>query len=397
MVQRNEPVLGLMDERERPSVQAALVAKRSERPTAEFEVTVIVPARDEERNLPGCLGSLLRQTEPGFALGKQWEIVVVDDGSSDRTRVLAEDLFAAEVEREPESATGLVVIEAPAWEAGEGASGTRSGQGMTGKSAACWAGSQVARGAWLLFTDADTVHEAGSLSRSLREAERHGVALLSYSPRQVVNGVWQRTVMPLIFSELASVYPPAKVNDAGSSLAAANGQFLLVEREAYFDVGGHRATGRSIVEDVALARTVKRAGKALRLRAAPEAMSAHMYATVGEMVAGWTKNLASLMPSPVGLALWRVLDLVLLLGLPVLALAWPGLVWWQQAALWLVWVRTLLRFYTRVARAQAGALDTAISPLGLPLFVFLLLRSTVHSRVRHEVWWKGRHYDPREM
>ncbi len=388
MVRRGEPVLGLMEERERPSVQAALTPERGDGPAAEFEVTVIVPARDEERNLPGCLESLLRQTEPGFALGRQWEIVVVDDGSSDRTRVLAEDLFAAEVGRGPESATGLVVMEAPAWTAGS------AGSGMTGKSAACWAGSQVARGAWLLFTDADTLHELGSVSRSLREAERHGVALLSYSPRQIVQGLLQRTVMPLIFSELASVYPPAKVNDAGSPLAAANGQFLLVEREAYIDAGGHRAAGMNVVEDVALARSVKRAGKAIRLRAAPEALSARMYATTGEMVAGWTKNLASLMPSPVGLALWRVLDILLLAGLPVIALVWPGLIWWQQAAIWLVWARTLLRFYTRVARAHAGALDTAISPLGLPLLVFLLLRSTVQHRMRHEVVWKGRRYDP---
>ncbi len=388
MVRRGEPVLGLMDERERPSVQAALAPKRDGGPAAEFEVTVIVPARDEERNLPGCLESLLRQTEPGFALGRQWEIVVVDDGSTDGTRRLAEDLFAAEVAREPESATGLVVMEAPAWSAG------KTGPGMTGKSAACWAGAQAARGAWLLFTDADTVHEAGSVSRSLREAERHEVAMLSYSPRQVVHGLLQRSVMPLIFSELASVYPPAKVNDVGNPLAAANGQFLLVEREAYFDVGGHRAVGMDVVEDVALARTVKRAGKAIRLRAAPEALSARMYATTGEMVAGWTKNLASLMPSPVSLALWRVLDVVLLAGLPLIALLWPGLIWWQEAALWLVWARTLLRFYTRVARAHAGTVDTMISPLGVPLFVFLLLRSTVQQRLRREVEWKGRTYNP---
>ena len=78
----------------------------------------------------------------------------------------------------------------------------------------------------------------------------------------------------------------------------------------------------------------------------------------------------------------------------MIALGWPGLVWWQEAAIWLVWARTLLRFYTRVARAHAGALDTAISPLGLPMFVFLLLRSTVHYRVQREVAWKGRRYNP---
>ena len=391
MVRRGEPVLGLMDERERPSVQAALTPKRGEGPAAEFEVSVILPVRDEERNLPGCLESLLGQTEAGFALGRQWEILVVDDGSTDKTRVVAEDLFAAAVARDAECVTGLAVMEAPVWHGGA------QGSGMTGKSAACWAGAQAARGAWLLFTDADTLHEPGSVSRSLREAERHGVAMLSFSPRQIVTGVAQRLVMPLIFSELASVYPPAQVNDPGRSIAAANGQFLLVEREAYFDAGGHRATGMNVVEDVALARAVKRSGKAIRLRAAPESVAARMYATTGEMVAGWTKNLASLMPSPVALALWRVLDILLLVGLPALAIGYPNLIWWQRGALWLVWARTLLRFYNRVARAHAGARATAISPLGLPLFVFLLLRSVVAYRMQRQVSWKGRMYNPNRL
>ena len=235
--------------------------------------------------------------------------------------------------------------------------------------------------------------QAGSVSRSLREAERHEVVLLSYSPRQMVRGLAQRTVMPLIFSELASVYPPAQVNDPGRSIAAANGQFLLIEREAYFDAGGHRAAGMNVVEDVALARAVKRAGGAIRLRAAPEAVAARMYAGVGEMVQGWTKNLASLMPSPVALALWRMLDVLLLFGLPALAVLWPGLIWWQRAALWLLWARTLLRFYSRVRRAHFAPVDTAISPLGLPLFVFLLLRSAFAHRIGREVEWKGRRYN----
>ena len=393
MVRRGEPVLGLMEEGERPSVRAALTARREEGPAAEFEVSVIVAARDEERNLPGCLRSLLTQTEAGFALGRQWELIVVDDGSADGTRRVAEDLFAAEAAGAAESAAGLVVLEAPRWETGPGGLGSKGD--MTGKSAACWAGAQAARGGWLLFTDADTVHAAGSVSRSLREAQRHGVVLLSYSPRQVVEGFWQQTVMPLIFSELASVYPPAKVNDPGDALAAANGQFLLVEREAYFTAGGHKAAGMSVVEDVALARAVKRGGGALRLRSAPEMVAARMYRTTGEMVAGWSKNLAALMPSPVALALWRVLDIVLLVGLPAVAVVWPGMIWWQRAALWLVWARTLLRFYSRVARAHAGAFDTALSPLGLPLFVVLLLRSVVLYRLRREVVWKGRRYDPR--
>ncbi len=166
----------------------------------------------------------------------------------------------------------------------------------------------------------------GILSRALREADRHHAVLLSYSPRQIVTGFWQRAVMPLVFSELASVYPPKEVNDPGRKLAAANGQFLLVEREAYFSVGGHRAVGREVLEDVALARAIKRAGRVIRFRYAPDALATRMYRTTAEMVEGWTKNLALLFPSPVALAVWRVLDLLLFFGLPVVAYLVPPMI-----------------------------------------------------------------------
>ena len=79
--------------------------------------------------------------------------------------------------------------------------------------------------------------------------------------------------MPLTFSELASVYPTEQVNDPARRLAAANGQFLMVERNAYFAVGGHKAVGRSVLEDVDLAYNVKRSKRTIRFRYAPYALS----------------------------------------------------------------------------------------------------------------------------
>ena len=142
---------------------------------------------------------------------------------------------------------------------------------FTGKTNACWFGAEASQGRYLLFTDADTVHEPGDLLRALEEIQGRNVGLLSYSPRQVVSGFWQRALMPLVFSELASVYKMADVNDPNKRLAAANGQFLMVEREAYFAVGGHKEVGRSVLEDVDLAYAVKRAGKGIWFRYAPDA------------------------------------------------------------------------------------------------------------------------------
>jgi len=305
----------------------------------------------------------------------EWELIVVDDDSTDGTRAIAEA-----VARE-----GVIVIEAPRLDQSDRG-------GFTGKTNACWAGAQRARGDWLLFTDADTVHEPGDLGRALHEAKKHGVALLSYSPRQIVTGFWQRAVMPLVFSELASVYPPKKVGDPASSVAAANGQFLLVEREAYFSVGGHRVVGHEILEDVALARKIKRKTHAIRFRYAPDALAARMYRSLPEMVEGWTKNLALLLPSAVLVAGMQMLQFLLFFGLPALAMGMPLLAIWQRWAILLVWLRTSWGFYGRVARSQFAAGDVAISIFGVPLFCWMLLRSHLHHRVTKSVDWKGRRY-----
>jgi glycosyltransferase involved in cell wall biosynthesis len=340
------------------------------------QLTVIVPARNEELNLPACLRSLLAQSDELFLLGRDWELIVVDDGSTDLTRAIA--MEAAELH------AGVRVMEAPVLELG-------AKRMFTGKTQACWVGARESVGEWLLFTDADTVHEPGDLGRAMFEAERHHASLLSYSPRQIVTGFWQRALMPLIFSELAMVYPPAQVNDPDDRLAAANGQFLMVEREAYFAVDGHRGVGRSVLEDVELAWKIKRSKRTLRFRYAPDALSTRMYRGFGDMFEGWSKNLALLFPHALTLAAWRLLDIALLL-LPLVLIPLHYLVLWQQAVVLAVWVRSMVRFYVRVAKSNFGLVDCALSVFALPLFILLLVRSWVGHRVLHSVAWKGREY-----
>ena len=375
------PVLGLFSDAEPrplPKLPQALAdPTATPKAVAPLELSVIVPARNEEANLAACLETLVAQNERIFALGTDWELLIIDDDSSDRTREIAQG-FAA---RHP----GVHLLSAPPFELlGEA-------RGFTGKTNACWAGAQASGGRWLLFTDADTLHEPGDLRRGLLEASRNEVALLSYSPRQILSGPVQHMLMPLIFSELASVYPPAKINDPNDRTAAANGQYLLAERESYFAVGGHKAIGRSVLEDVELAHRIKRARHSIRLRYAPDALSTRMYHGFGDMVEGWTKNLTLLFPHTLRLALWRLLDVFLLL-LPVLIWLLPYLVTWQRIAIVALWARTLLRVYQRIARAHFPLLDSAIAPFALPLFVYLLLSSLVKHRILHTVSWKGREY-----
>ena len=373
--QKLSPILGLPVDDEPVSLvkKAEFVVDDVARP----DISVIVPARNEEANLPACLASLLDQAGEFFALDKDWELILVDDGSTDGTLALMKQAAAGRV--------GVRVLEAPVLEVRD------SQRGFTGKTQACWTGAQAARGRYLVFTDADTVHEPASLVHALHEAKKHHASLLSYSPRQIVSGLWQHALMPLVFSELASVYPTAQVNDPDSRTAAANGQFLMVEREAYYAVGGHRAVGRSILEDVDLAWNVKRSKRVIRFRYAPDALSTRMYRGFGDMVEGWTKNLALLFPHALMLAAWRTLDIALLL-LPALLFMVHHLVEWQKLAIMLLWARNLWRFFARVRRSNFPWVDCFLSVIALPLFIHLLVNSWMSHKMFHRVAWKGRDY-----
>jgi len=387
-----KPVLGLSDDadgspppidwREWAGKAAAGSVFAQPEPEQLIELTVIVPARNEEDCLGACLQSLVSQSEDIFALGTDFELIVVDDHSSDRT---------AEIAR---SFPGVTVLEAAKLESGPDKTK------WTGKANAIWTAATYARGRWLLFTDADTIHEPGNLRRAMHEAERHKAGMLSYSPRQIVHGLVQRSLMPLVFCELALAYPPSQVSDPNHRIAAANGQFLLIEREAYRKIGGHASVAGEVLEDVELAYLAKRRRIGLRFRYADDAVSTQMYRTTAAMIEGWTKNLALLFNNTLALSAWRALDFLLLFGLPILSIElWSAhfaahSIQWLAAGwvLALLWLRTLVRFYARVAKSNFPFLDCALAPLGLPLFVILLYRSWFQHKILKQVTWKGRTY-----
>ena len=245
-------------------------------------VSIVVPARNEEACLGACLESLLAQK------GADFEVIVVDDSSSDRTRAIAESYSGARV-----------ISPGPL------------ADGSSGKCNAAQAGADVAGGEWLLFTDADTVHLPGSIARALSEAREHRADLLSYSPQQEVHGLIERALMTVIFAELAVTYRAKDVSDPTSPAAAANGQYLLISREAYNAVGGHAAVARTLLEDVALAQAVKRSGRRLRFRYGGDMVRTRMYRNLPALCEGWTKNLALLFPQTVQLAARRGIEFLL--------------------------------------------------------------------------------------
>jgi len=191
-------------------------------------VQVIIPARNEEDCIGRCLESLVRQQ------GIDYQIRVVNDGSTDRTRAIAE------------SFPNVQVLDAQELLAG-----------MSGKCNALITGAAGATAEWLLFTDADTFHYPGSLAAAVQEAAKRGVDLLSYSPEQETGSWYERILMPVVYAELTRTYPTEKVNDLQSPIVAANGQYILVRRRIYEKLGGHQAVAGKLLEDVELAKLFK--------------------------------------------------------------------------------------------------------------------------------------------
>ncbi len=348
-------------------------------------VSVIVPARNEEACLALCLETLVSQS------GIAFELIVVDDASTDRTGEIARSFM----ESPGMDAGGYTVICAPPLP-----------ENWTGKNNAMSAGAKIAKAKWLLFTDADTFHKPGSLARAVAEAEQHGAALLSYSPEQEVHGFWERAVMPVIFAELAATYPPKTVNDPASRIAAANGQYLMISREAYDAVGGHAAISSNLLEDVAMARMVKSSGRKIFFRYGGDAVRTRMYRSWAQMKEGWTKNLALLFPKPAELAWKRLWQFIIFVSLPPSLLRgayWepfldhsrPGLLRWQSLFLGIVvgvyFVFWLVAYVARMRKSHSGWLAIGLGIFGLPVFAYLLWRSDrACKNARFD--WKDRTY-----
>ncbi len=333
-------------------------------------LSVIVPVRNARATLGACLDSLLRQSEPGWVLGRHWELLVIDDESADGSMELARGYTGARMlpARDPLP------------------------KGWTGRNNALWTGAEQALGQWLLLTDAATMHLPGANSRALAEADRYNAAMLSYSARQLPGGLLGRAVLPLVLSETATAYPPVQVNDAAKRLAFADPDFFLVRADVYRELGGVGAVSSSPVAEADLAFLAKRAKVGLRYRYAPDAVERRQ----GDFAAVWeseTATFAVLVNNALALALWRLLDVALVWGLPLVALLYDAPQPWVPWVILLLWLRTLLRIYRRAARSNFTTGNVLLSiVLGLPIFAALAYVSWFHVRVLRRVRLQGREY-----
>jgi glycosyltransferase involved in cell wall biosynthesis len=255
----------------------------SPRPSAFLasSISAIVPARNEEAVIASCVESLARQPEIA-------EILVINDQSTDKTAEIVHSLIA----KIPHLRL-LETQEVPA--------------GWVGKNNAVFLGAKEAKSPWLLFTDADALLEPGATARALQIAQENSAALISFSPEQVTESWYEKSLIPFVYCRLARHFSYPAVNDAASPAAAANGQFLMIERDAYDRIGGHASVGAEVLEDLALAKRAKAAGFRLWFGSGQGIVRVRMYRSFGAMWQGWKKNLYVLIGGRPG-AVFRELE-----------------------------------------------------------------------------------------
>ena len=331
-------------------------------------VSVIIPARNEARNIERCVRSVL--ATPYTPL----EVIVVDDRSTDGTAELVEPATGA---------GGRVRL----------VRGVEPPPGWFGKQWAIVQGYRVSNGELLLFADADTRHEPELIPRAVRGLQRESVDLFSVMPRQEMKTFWERLIQPHVFLALETgLGSLARVNRTRTEWnAIANGQFILTSRSAYESVGTHEAVRDTVVDDVKLAQAYVRAGKGIFLVHGEEFIATRMYGSLREILAGWTKNLATgvrLLVPPIPFL--RTL-LPYVMWLPALLWIAPPLAWlvtgWQAAAL--ATLVSLLTWIAIYAIHRAPVWYAVLYPVGAALVAFIMLRSAWRGG---RIEWRGRTY-----
>ncbi len=350
-------------------------------PDATDLISVCVPARDEERNIRACIQSILAQTYPKF------EVIVVDDESKDAT---LEILAQMEV-----ISDRLTIIH-----------GTSLPASWAGKPFALNQASAASQGSWLCFVDADTVLEPQALSSCFVKALETGADLFTVMTHQIMGSFWEKVVMPLVMTALSVGFSPRRVNDPATDIAVANGQFILIKRAVYDQVGGHNRIKDKIVEDKALAELVKWNGYRLILADGSALAHTRMYTSLLEMWEGWTKNIYLGLRDQKYL-LWlgtfgAILSVIAALLLP--DWPWLGLIWWRNGGGWLavtviaqavlVWLVVLFTRGATARRMGIPAWYAWTTPLGAGIFAAMMFASTWKVVSGTGVSWKGRSYIP---
>lgn len=344
------------------------MATQTAQPEKLAGVSIIVPARNEVTNLPHLLASLLKQDYP------QYEIIVVDDASTDGTATLVHSYSKKGVR--------LISTDGPP-------------QGWTGKNHACWIGANNALYPWLLFVDADTKLAPLALRSTMNFVYQQDVRALSLFPRQHCETFWERLLLPFAYQQYF-VGSNARATQKKSGPTLANGQYFLISRNAYQQVGGHTANANSIIDDVALATTLKQYGVAPLACRGEELVSVRMYTNLQQIANGFGKNSYLYMQQSPYSGLQIAGSTALAASVASLFIdAYRGksrFLLFIAALAYIVQVVNILPWLKRFHINRGYAL---FAPFSAFVFLLIALNSLLHTLTGRSVAWKGRRYETR--
>lgn len=339
-------------------------------------VSVIIPARNEARNIEKCLRSVLAGGYP------ELEVIVVDDQSTDGTGEIATKIQRGDPR--------VLVFATPPLP-----------RGWFGKQWACWIGASKARGDIFCFTDADTTHGPELLTRSVNAMLARDAGLFTVMGKQEMVTFWEKLVQPQIFTMLNFWYGGTEsvTRSRRAWRKIANGQFLMTSRAAYEETGGHEAVRAGVAEDLMLAQLYHGLGKSVVFMDARPHLSTRMYTSLRELIAGWGKNVFAggihALPKIPGL---RYIFPLALVTPPLVVLA-PSVIMVVAIAdllpgavlLWAIvaTAATLLAWAVIYMDEGESPFLGLLHPLAAAVTLFILLRAIVRgSRVQ----WKDRVY-----
>jgi chlorobactene glucosyltransferase len=335
-------------------------------------ISILVPARNEEDNIERCVRSLLSLNYPHF------EVLVLDDNSSDTTYSILCRL------RDQDYRLRTLV-------------GSALPDGWYGKPHACWQLANAAKGEYLLMTDADCVFSTDALLLALGAAEEHAADVVSLSPDLIAESFWERLIIPLQYMIIFAFLPTILVRGTKHPwFSAANGAFLFMRRETYFEIDGHRAVRQQLAEDIKFAQNVKRRGKTFWYGDGSRVYSVRMYESLSGIWAGFSKNIFPALSKNVPLLTGILLMLLTVLVLPLL-FAVAGVLT-HKAWAWLAVTAysggLAIRTGISLRFGRDSPLETLLFPLGWAVVIGIAVNSAVESLSGRGNAWKGRRYGP---
>ncbi|MFH0985401.1 MAG: glycosyltransferase family 2 protein [Candidatus Omnitrophota bacterium] len=269
------------------------------------KVSILIPAKNEEKNIADCVKPFLCQLRKGD------ELIVINNCSEDRTEAILKELGAVEI---PDGKKGsdpfFGYLNTP-----------KTPEGWTGKNYALDLGVRHATGDWFLFTDADTRHEPGSLDAALSFAEEKKLDLLTLLPRCLAHGFWEELVQPCAMGYMGLWFPVQKINDPRSEVYFGNGQYLLLKADHYRKISGHDGVREAFLEDFALMKKTKETGARGMCAFGMELYGTRMYESFDSIWRGWRRIFLHAFEQKPAALLKCVMSVFVFSVLPFLALA----------------------------------------------------------------------------